>query len=247
MAQLRILIIEDEAIIAEDMRLMLEDLGYHVVGLALDYEEGIELLETSNPDIVLTDIALGGPRDGVDLARIIRSKYMVPFIFVTSHSDRTTIERAKQHLPNGYLVKPFDACDLFTSIEVALANYSATEEREEGAGELLSESGYLVKDSIYIKDSHLFVKVPIKQILWVKSDANYLDIHTIEKRYVIRSSLKDFVEKLPSSDFFRIHKSFAVNLSHIDAIDNVSVLVSGEVIPMGRNYRELLLRYLNTA
>lgn len=91
------------------------------------------------------------------------------------------------------------------------------------------------------------MKVPIKQILWVKSDANYLDIHTKEKRYVIRSSLKDFVEKLPSSDFFRIHKSFAVNLSHIDAIDNVSVLVSGEVIPMGRNYRELLLRYLNTA
>jgi two-component system, LytTR family, response regulator LytT len=245
--KLKILIVEDEAIIGEDMRMMLEDLGYSVTGVALDFDEAIEHLENTRPDIVLSDIALGGAKDGIDLAKEIRENYQLPFIFVTSHSDRTTLERAKKHQPNGYLVKPFDSNDLFTSIEVAFANYMGqNDEDEDEISEIDSSSGFLLKDCIYVKDTHLFVKVPLHDLLWIKSEGNYLELHTLEKRHVIRSSLKEFMEKLPESQFFRVHKSFGINLKHVDAIDNALVIVAGESVPMGRNYRDLLLKYLNT-
>lgn len=249
MVKLKILIVEDEAIIGEDMRMMLEDLGYSVTGVALDFDEAIEHLEATKPDIVLSDIALGGVKDGIDLAQEIKEKYQIPFIFVTSHSDRTTLERAKQHQPNGYLVKPFDSNDLFTSIEVAFANYvgqNVDNEEAEEQQELDSSSGFLLNDCIYVKEGHLFVKVPLKDLLWIKSEGNYLELHTLERRFVVRSSLKEFMEKLPDPQFFRVHKSFAINLKHVDAIDNAIVIVAGETIPLGRNYRDLLLKYLNT-
>lgn len=245
MSKVKILVIEDELIIAEDMRMMLENLGYEVVGTALDYSEAIELLDSTEPDIVLTDIALGGAKDGVDLAREIRDNYQLPFVFVTSHADRATLDRAKSVKPNGYLVKPFEADDLYTSIEVAIANYSGVSPGESEEGSAVN-SGLLVKDYIYVKEGHLLNKVDTKELLWIKSEGNYLELHTAQRRHVIRSSMKEFMDKLPASTFFRTHKSFAVNLNHVDAINSASVLVNEEHIPIGRNFRDLLLKQLNT-
>lgn len=246
MSKVRILVIEDELIIAEDMRMMLEDLGYEVVGTALDYSEAIEFLNTASPDIVLSDIALGGAKDGIDLAREIRETYELPFIFVTSHSDKSTLDRAKSVKPNGYLVKPFEADDLYTSIEIALFNYSQDEE-EEIESTVEEPGSVLVRDSIFIKEGHLFVKLQVQDLRWLKSEGNYLELYTDQKRFVIRSSLKDFLNKLTSTTVFRVHKSYAVNLEHVAAINHAAVMVGEESIPMGRNYREQLLAHLNTA
>lgn len=246
MNKVKILVIEDELIIAEDMRMMLESLGYEVVGTALDYAEAIECLDNSNADIVLTDIALGGARDGVELARVIRNKYQLPFIFVTSHSDKSTLDRAKSVQPMGYLVKPFEAEDLYACIEVALAKFEAVDPQEDFLKEY-ETPGVLLKDCIYVKEGHLLVKVVLNELLWIKSEGNYLELHTKNKRHVIRSSMKEFMNKLPANHFFRVHKSYAVNLERMDAINNLAVLVQGEAIPMGREFRELLLMQLKTA
>lgn len=243
MTSVKILVIEDELIIAEDMRMMLESLGYDVVGIALDYSEAMELLERSSPDIVLTDIALGGAKDGIDLAREIRERYDLPFVFITSHADKSTLDRAKSQRPNGYLVKPFEAEDLYTCIEVALANYGGISLSANG----VSSESILVRDSIYVKEGHLLVKVEIGHLRWIKSDGNYLELHTESKRHVIRSSMKEFMDKLPENQFFRTHKSYAVNLYRIDAINNAAVVLGEDTVPIGRNFRELLLKQLNTA
>ncbi|MDX1332370.1 MAG: response regulator, partial [Robiginitalea sp.] len=120
---IRILIVEDNVIIADDMQSMLEEIGYEIVDNVIVYEQAVEVLKNHEVDLVLIDIILASDKTGIDLGKHIREKYDIPFIFVTSNSDRATVENAKTVQPNGYLVKPFEQQDLYTSIEIALSNY----------------------------------------------------------------------------------------------------------------------------
>jgi DNA-binding NarL/FixJ family response regulator len=123
MSRIKILIVEDEPLIAEDISGHLESLGYEVSGIAHTGQKAIELLQSKPPDAALLDITLGDEMDGLDVAKFINEKVKIPFIFVTSHADRSTIERVKDTRPGGYLVKPFDENDLMATIEIAVSNY----------------------------------------------------------------------------------------------------------------------------
>ena len=245
MSHVRILVIEDELIVAEDICTMLEKLDYDVLGIAMNYTEGLAMLEEDLPDLVLADISLGGNKDGIDLGIEIRKKYNMPIVFLTSHADKTTVERAKQVKPDGYLVKPFDQSDLYTSIEMALVNFDGHPVAKSDANDSV---GLLVNDSIFVKDGHKFCKVQMDELLWMRSEGNYLELHTAgKKRFVIRSSMRDFLDKLPQKRFFRVHKSHAVNLSKVEAINSLNIEIDGAEIPLGRNFRDELLNHLNTA
>lgn len=119
----RILIVEDEPLIAEDIRGYLEESGFEVQAIAHEGEEALRILQLSQPDALLLDINLGDGIDGVTLAGEIRKHYQFPFVFLTSHADKATLERAKQTFPAGYLLKPFDGNSLMTSLEVAIFNF----------------------------------------------------------------------------------------------------------------------------
>src|SRR5690554_3958234 len=123
MSKYSILIVEDEPLIAEDIAGYLEESGFTVAGMANDGKQAMQLLKTVKPDAVLLDINLGTPPDGIELAGLIRQHYNLPFVFLTSHGDKATLERAKTTFPAGYLLKPFDGFDLMTSLEVALYNH----------------------------------------------------------------------------------------------------------------------------
>ena len=124
MNEIRVLTVEDEPIIARDIAATLEGIDYSVSGIALSGRKALAELENNLPDIALLDINLGGEPDGIRLGDTIRRQYEIPFIYLTSHADRATVERAKYTLPMGYIVKPFDEKDLFTTLEIALFNYS---------------------------------------------------------------------------------------------------------------------------
>lgn len=123
MSQSKVLIVEDELIIAEDLKEILLELGYKVTGIAKDIKEAKDILIQEVPDIVLLDIRLRDGDNGIDLARFIRKTMHMPIIFITSYSDKDTLKRAKEVKPDGYLVKPVEKGDLFSSIEIALSNY----------------------------------------------------------------------------------------------------------------------------
>jgi PAS domain S-box-containing protein len=116
----RILVVEDERIVARDLADTLTDLGYFVMGTAATGAEAILQARTQRPDLVLMDIRLKGGVDGVQAAGKIRSERDIPVIFLTAHSDDETLRRAKQTDPFGYLVKPFKAPELRCAIEIAL-------------------------------------------------------------------------------------------------------------------------------
>ena len=122
MSSIKIIIVEDELIIAEDMKEMLLNMQYEVIGIANGCDEAEQILSRDIPDIALIDINLRGDEDGISLAMSIRKRYDIPIIFITSFSDKATVERAKQVKPNGYIVKPFEKEDLYTTIEIALDN-----------------------------------------------------------------------------------------------------------------------------
>ncbi len=116
----RILVVEDEGIIAKDLCLTLEKLGYEVSAHAMDGEEAVQKALEFKPDLVLMDIMLWGGMDGIEAAVRIREQIQVPIIYLTAHSDTTTLQRAQLTGPHGYLVKPIVEQELHTSIETAL-------------------------------------------------------------------------------------------------------------------------------
>ena len=125
MKRKKILIVEDQLIITMDLEYMLEELGYEVCGICTTYEDAVSAIKVGQPDLLLVDIILSGQKTGIDLAHEINQTYRIPFIFLTSHADRSTIEAAKSTKPAGYIVKPFNRNDVYASIEIAF-------NREEG-------------------------------------------------------------------------------------------------------------------
>ncbi|MBK8504855.1 MAG: response regulator transcription factor [Saprospiraceae bacterium] len=131
MSNIRVLVVEDEPLIAEDIRETLDNIDFEVSGVAYDSDVALYELSSNTPDIVLLDINLGSDIDGIDIAEIINRKYQIPFIYLTSYADRSTVDRAKHTRPMGYIVKPFDERDLFTTLEIALFNFSQTQPKIE--------------------------------------------------------------------------------------------------------------------
>lgn len=116
----RIMLVEDEAIVALDIKNKLISLGYSVESSIGSAEECIRKLETIRVDLVLMDISLSGHMDGIDAAIFIKGKYNIPVVFLTAHNDETTLQRAKFSGPYGYILKPFEFRDLRNNIEISL-------------------------------------------------------------------------------------------------------------------------------
>lgn len=120
MTTAQILIVEDEAIVARDLKMILQNMGYSVPAVAVSGEEAIKKAELFKPDLVLMDIVLQNEMNGIDAAEQIRSRFDIPVIYVTAYADMKTLERAKVTEPFGYIVKPYDEKDLHSAVEIAL-------------------------------------------------------------------------------------------------------------------------------
>ncbi|MCK9580892.1 MAG: response regulator [Methanoregula sp.] len=116
----KILLVEDDDVIAKVADWRLNNLGYTVCGRASTGAEAMEMLVKSKPDLILMDINIQGDLDGIETAKLIKKGFNIPIVYVTSHSDGPTLERAKATRPDGFIVKPFEDNDLRVAIELAL-------------------------------------------------------------------------------------------------------------------------------
>ena len=247
---IKILIVEDNVIIADDMQSMLEEIGYEIVDNVIVYEQAVEVLKNNEVDLVLIDIILASDKTGIDLGQHIRDNYNIPFIFVTSNSDRATVENAKSVKPNGYLVKPFEQQDLYTSIEIALSNFDYSTDAAGSpvatpSGESVMGNSVL-KDSIFVKKQHLYYRIQFDDICFIKADNVYLEVNTADKKFLVRSPLKDYLEKLPKNKFYRAHKSYIVNVDHIDAINSKDIMINNTLIPISKDFKEFIISAMNS-
>jgi diguanylate cyclase (GGDEF) domain len=120
MSQKKILIVEDESIIAEDISDSLISLGYGISGMVYSGEEAIEAAAKFRPDLILMDVNLQGEMDGITAAAEIRSRFQIPVVYLTAYTDENTLRRVNATKPFGYIVKPFEEKNLHTTIQLAL-------------------------------------------------------------------------------------------------------------------------------
>jgi DNA-binding LytR/AlgR family response regulator len=238
---IRILIVEDEFVTLDLLRDYLEESGYEISGDAMSADEAINILEQGQTDFALLDISIKGNRDGIWLAEQINKKYRIPFVFLTAFSDSQTVRTATKTNPYGYLVKPFTQADIFTSIEIALNNYNKfrtiqTESKREQENQ--------IKDSIFVKDETGFKKVFLKEIRFIKAYKNYLEINLAVRSQIIRSTLTDFQNLLPTENLIQTHRSYIVNVEFLENIGGNFVMVSKTEIPLSRGFREPVMKRL---
>ncbi len=228
----RILIVEDESLVAMDMERMLKELGYEVLPNANNYHEALQHLQNHLPDLVLLDITLNDSKTGIELSELIQQQYKIPFIYITSHSDTNTINEALATEPYGYLLKPFDAPELYTTIEIALNRFVAEADQES------PEQVHACEDTLFIKNDKNFVRVSIDDILWIQSEHNYLYLITTKQKHIIRSNFKDLQLQLPHNQFMQVHKSYMVNLKKIDAFSYTDITINNQEIPLSRMFKD---------
>ncbi len=151
MADTRILVVEDEKIVAADLQQRLRSFGYVVVGIASTGQAAIQATHELCPELILMDITLKGDMDGIQTAETIRKDQDIPVVYVTAHADSKTLERAKITSPFGYILKPFEERDLYTTIEMAVYKH-ATDRRLQQSERLLSTTLRSIADGVITID-----------------------------------------------------------------------------------------------
>ena len=240
----KILIVEDEAIVAKDISVCLEKIGYEVLASFSKGEKALSFLKENKPDLVLMDIMLAGNISGIDASAQIKKDYDIPVVFLTAYADEKTISRAKITEPYGYVIKPFKEIDLRTSIEMALYKYKKEKEKLAGIEtSSIKRTSTISSEYIYVKSNSKLVKVQNSNILFVEALKDYVIIHTEDEKYTIHSTMKDIEKKLPEDIFMRVHRSFILNLNKINSIDSSIVLIenSQKKIPIGGSYKGRLI------
>jgi two-component system response regulator LytT len=232
MKNLKVLIVEDEVLIAETIRLYLEEINHIVCAIAISYDEALEAFHLHSPDLVLLDIRLFGEKSGIDLANYLQSiESDTPYIFLTSQLDKRILDLALKTIPYGYIAKPIQKETLWTTIET---------------GFQLFQIHHSDMKIIEISDGKENYKIKINEINYIKSDHVYANI-VLEKckKIIIRSSLQNLHDLLNFEFFVRCHRSYLVNVNYIEKWNRDNVLLyDGMKIPISKSYREKVIERL---
>lgn len=244
METISILVVEDEPIIAADLEDRLTESGYTVMGPVPSGEEALLFFDQANlPDLVLMDIELEGEWDGIETTRRIRLQHDVPLIFLTSNSDDKTFREASLTGPQAFLSKPFRGRDLKHAIELAIQQ--AAKKEQPTKSKAVEENAYLMKDRLFIKVKDRMVRLFFKDILWVAAEDYYCKVFTRDKEYLVTQTLKKFGEELSGvPEIMRVHRSYLVNLAHVEAIGDLYLHIEKQRIPFSRSAKEELLNRL---
>ncbi|XOV68474.1 MAG: LytR/AlgR family response regulator transcription factor [Fluviicola sp.] len=228
----QIVIVEDEAVIADHLAMLLEDLHYEVLAIVDNAEDLFQTLEVSMPDLVLLDIQIQGALDGVDISHILNNKYQVPFVFISSNTDDRTLSRVKHVSPAGFISKPFKVEQLRSVLALI-------------PPELPKRAEISLETHFFIKDGLGHVRVAYEDLLYAKADDNYTHLHTSDKRYVLSTTLKKTEEQLAPHGFIRCHRSFLVNLKKIERLGGNFVVIGKEEIPVSESMRKGIVERLD--
>ncbi|MGB0930609.1 MAG: LytR/AlgR family response regulator transcription factor [Chitinophagales bacterium] len=232
MSNYKILIVEDEILIADSLKRYLQKKGHEVVGIAISFDEAEELYLEANPDLVLLDIKLNGKKTGIDFAYFLQQQTNSPlFIYLTSQIDVNTIQNAKKTFPAAYLSKPIRKENLYASIEISMHKQAAKQD---------------IISTISLFDGTKNYIIPIKDILFIQADHIYIKIHLRGGKHILqRSTLRDFLSELTNVQFIQTHRSFVVNIQEVKKWGEDRLYLDGnQAIPISRSRRKSVLSYL---
>ena len=210
----KILIIEDDVIIAEYISEILQEEQFENIEIANDANTAISEMKTFVPEIILMDINLSGKNEGITLSQNKNDNAAV--IFITGQQDFALMSEAIKTKPYGYLTKPIKKVDLMASIGIVIQKNE--------------------NQNFQFKDGYDTVNVKYSDIRYFVADGNYSSIYTISKKYSIRQSLSTIAEQLPLHTFARAHRSFLVNKNKVERITTNTLEINNVEIPLSRTY-----------
>src|SRR5690625_1278740 len=252
--KVNILIVEDEGIVALALEDTLQTKGYQVAGTADNGIEALDIMKKNMVDLALLDIQIKGTWDGVETARQLTNFKRIPFIYLTAFSDEETVRKAKGTSPSAYLVKPYHPPNLLVAIDLALHNFAFQKNKPTLSHKVLpdgtspfqqpKEDFLIFNNALCIKQKYNFIKSDFAEVQYIETSGNYSLVFIPGKKYVIRCSLNQILEKLKDDNEFliRIHRSFAVNLQRLVSFNRESVLIDDKEIPLGRRYKEAFFK-----
>jgi|GEM_PF-369866 len=224
--KLTLLIVEDEILIAENLRFTLEDLGFSVSEIACTVDQAADALADQQPDLVLLDINLGDNslfNSGLVLAQQLNQD-QIPFIFLTAYSDRDTIMQATQLRPSGYLIKPVNPATLFAAIQTAIQNQIHANKPVVDKQPSAEQPDYF-----FVKVGKRNLKLYWKDVYCLEATKNYVQIRVIDTpvTYTVRGTLQSVMQQvvpLPLQPAFQqFNRSTAVNVQHITRYDSEAI------------------------
>lgn len=219
---LTLLIVEDEIIIAETMKQMLQRLGHQVLAICTNFAEYVEAMKEHEPDLLLLDIHLKDEKGGIEISEICHKKG-IPFLFITSYSDQATINEALKYDPLAYVLKPFTERELEKTLEIARIKIEKT------------------ADMLYLKHGYDYIKIKFDDIVYMQAENIYTRIYTTKKNYLYRSSLSGLMQNLPSNVFFQIHRSYIIHLNKVEKVGTDYVLIQQKKLPVSRSKKKQLI------
>lgn len=219
-----ILIAEDDIFISEHLKLIIINMGYNVCEIVSSYHQAVNYLEhNEKPDLALLDIRMHGEDQGVEIAKYCHD-LDIPFIYITSFSDKKTVQQAVEQEPKGYIIKPFSEDEIIKIVAKTL---------------LELETKYLS-----LKEGYQYHKILFEDILYLKSDNVYVEIHTLDKKHLQRIKLMTIECELPNEGFIRIHRSYIINAKHIQKTSSSTVTINGKELPLSKNFKEDIDKYM---
>ena len=247
-----ILFVEDELLIADEIQRALVRLGHSPLEPVDNNDAALRLLAAQPVELVLMDINLAGDCDGIAAALHIRRQFAVPVMFLTARADLATVNRAKLAQPYGYLLKPFTDDCLRVQVELALHQaYQAgpggpLAEAAPAGTQVLGPAEPCSKftDYLFVRKGAGHVKVLLRDIRYFEALQNYVRLHTVRENFVFDATLKELERKLPDQ-FFKTHRSYIVNLDHVQAYEESSVLLGPDYIPVSRSCKDELKRRIH--
>ncbi len=230
MANIRVLIVEDQYIVSEEIKEILIAKGFQVIGQCASANEALELLESSLCDVAILDINIEGDRDGIELAGEIMKKHRCAIIYLTAYADEKFLERAKKTQPAAYIVKPFEETNLHMAVEIAFNNLLEAGHRPE-------RDVLQIKDFIFIKDNTRYKKIKLDQIRYAQAEGSYTKVLVNDSPITLAINLKTFESHLSSPEFMRIHRSYVVNLKKVEEYEGNRLFINQEAIPISSSFK----------
>jgi two-component system, LytTR family, response regulator len=248
MAKVKILIVEDESIVAKDIQNILINLGFDVPAVVSNGEDALTMAQKHKPELILMDIMIKGDMTGIDVAKKIKENFNIPVVFLTAYADETTISNAKDAFPYGYIIKPFKEKELETTIEMAINKFKEDKELKKERDlyqAIITEKSS--QDSIFIRADYRLNKIKYSDIYYIEALKDYVVINTSDNIFTTHTTMKEMVRILPKEQFVRVHRSYIVRLDKIFSIKYPDLIVEGKmkVVPIGGLYRKELYGRLN--
>ena len=242
MDKIKVVIVEDEFPVAEDIRLRLEQQDYEVLSIFDRAEAALPFIIQNDPDILLADIKLLGKIDGISLVEDLQQRMKLPVIYITANSDKSTYDRAKKTNPHAFLVKPFTTVNLLSAIDLALYNFSSGLSPQDISRDLASnqdiDDQFIVNQCLFIRTNGKHKKILSENVLYVEASGSYIHLQTLTERFTLSQNLSHFQKKTPLPGFVRIHRSYIVNINKIDSFEYSYVYIQNNKLPISDLYKK---------